>query len=384
MVVVSHPTVNVFNRALVEALDREGLLEVFHTTLAVGRRSVQVDSARVRQHWCRETARLIMQRVGLRSWVRAEGCPFSVDAIYRSLDRVVSQNLAGAPAVYAYEDGALETFRTAKELGMTRFYELPIAYFETVQRLLREEAERLPAWAATLGAPDDSADKLDRKAEELRLADFVICPSTFVQQSLPAGIKSVVAEFGSPNLGPVEKRMGRRSLRVLFAGSMTQRKGLADVFAAMRLLGRADVELVVMGSPVVSLDFYRREWPHFRHEPPRPHSAVLDLMNECDVLVLPSIVEGRALVQQEALSRGLPLLVTANAGGEDLVEEGVTGWLVPIRSPERIAERIDWLVDHRDSLPDMQRAARRMAADRSWDAYTAKILGVIQQTERNR
>ena len=56
-------------------------------------------------------------------------------------------------------------------------------------------------------------------------------------------------------------------------------------------------------------------------------------MKAHDALVLPSIVEGRALVQQEALACRLPIIVTPNAGGEDLVEEGITGHLVPIRSP---------------------------------------------------
>ena len=59
-------------------------------------------------------------------------------------------------------------------------------------------------------------------------------------------------------------------------------------------------------------------------------------MMEHDALVLPSIVEGRALVQQEALSCGLPIIVTPNAGGEDLVEEGKTGHIIPIRSPQSI------------------------------------------------
>ena len=64
--------------------------------------------------------------------------------------------------------------------------------------------------------------------------------------------------------------------------------------------------------------------------------------------MLPSIVEGRALVQQEALSCGLPIIVTPNAGGEDLVEEGITGHLVPIRSPEKIAEAISSLLADRN------------------------------------
>ena len=60
---------------------------------------------------------------------------------------------------------------------------------------------------------------------------------------------------------------------------------------------------------------------------------VREIMKEHDALILPSIIEGRALVQQEALSCGLPIIVTPNAGGEDLIEKGITGYIVPIRSP---------------------------------------------------
>jgi glycosyltransferase involved in cell wall biosynthesis len=95
------------------------------------------------------------------------------------------------------------------------------------------------------------------------------------------------------------------------------------------------------------------------------------------VLALPAIVDGRALVQQEALACGLPLLVTPNAGGDDLVEEGETGFLVPIRSPKVLAERIAGLADHRARLPGMSRLARRKAAETGWARYEALIREVV-------
>jgi glycosyltransferase involved in cell wall biosynthesis len=162
---------------------------------------------------------------------------------------------------------------------------------------------------------------------------------------------------------------------------MSQRKGLADLFEAFRMLRREDIELVVMGAPVAPMEFYRAQSVHFIHEPPRPHEAVLQLMLNCDVLALPSIVEGRALVQQEALSCGLPLLVTRNAGGEDLVEEGRTGFLVPARDPAALAGRIAWLADHRGALPEMRVAAQRKAAEYPWTRYTSAIIDAIH--ERN-
>src|SRR5207253_10260061 len=72
-------------------------------------------------------------------------------------------------------------------------------------------------------------------------------------------------------------------------------------------LFRSAVELVVMGSTLRSLSWYRDQFPDFTYEPPRPHREVLRLMHSCDIFVLPSIVEGRALAQQEAMACGLPL-----------------------------------------------------------------------------
>ncbi len=380
MILLSHPTVNAFNRALAEALHRAGKLAAFHTTISFGRRSLAIPRKSLRFHPWPEMGRLILQRLGFRAALRSG--PLSVDAVYRSLDAAVARHLGDARAVYAYEDGALETFWAARGRGLPRFYELPIAYWETVHRLLREEAERLPDWAFTLGAPDDSPEKLARKTEELTLADLVVCPSRFVQNSLPPSAPSIVAEFGSPPVSALSARAATGPLRVLFAGSMTQRKGLADVFAALRILQRKDIELVVMGAPVAPHEFYRKQYPDFRYEPPRPHAQVLALMSTCDVLVLPSIVEGRALVQQEALSCGLPLLVTPNAGGEDLIEPGVNGWLVPIRQPEALAERLAWFGEHRPLLPEMRAAARRKAAEITWESYTRKIIAALESVQR--
>ena len=387
MITVSHPTGNQFVRALLTELHRAGTLDVFFTTISTGsgRRQYDLPREKIRTRPFREIVRLAAQRLGARVLTAHETGWASADAVYRDLDKAVARWVAAHPGsggVYCYEDGALETFRAAKRAGKIAVYELPIAYWETSRQLLLEEAERLPQWEPTLFATRDSEEKFGRKSEELAHADLVVCPSRFVRESLPpeARSKCIVAEFGSPAPPPrTLQHPGGPRLRVLFAGTMSQRKGLADLFAAMKMLGRSDVELVVMGSPVVPLSFYRAEYDAFRYEPTRSHSAVLDLMSACDVLALPSIVEGRALVQQEAMSRGLPLLVTTHAGGEDLIEEGKTGFLVPIRSPSAIAEKIAWFADHRNLLPMMRDAAQQKAASYTWAAYAGKILQAIRR-----
>ncbi|HKO81284.1 MAG TPA: glycosyltransferase family 4 protein, partial [Chitinophagaceae bacterium] len=168
-------------------------------------------------------------------------------------------------------------------------------------------------------------------------------------------------------------------LRVLYVGSMGQRKGLGDLFAAMRLLNNPNIELVVMGSLLAPLEFYRREYPNFTYEPGRPYEQVLALMKTCDVFCLPSIVEGRALVMQEAMSQGLPLIITPNTGGADLIEEGKTGFLVPIRSPQAIANKLCWFLENRSQVSEMGQMAQRHAAKYTWDNYGFNVTTAIKK-----
>src|SRR6267143_6071004 len=380
MVLLTNPFSNANVRAVLDALSRAGLLARFVTTLGWSQNSYPILTAKMRGrlrrnyalpedkidiHPFRESVRLLAGFLRARGLTAHESGWASTDRVWQSLDREAARRLrhgeygSDVRAVYAYEDCAERLFATARDLGLKRVYDLPIAYWETSQRLLREEAQRYPDWEPTLGATRDSEGKLSCKTRELALAELVICPSRFVLESLPAEVRAkkhcLVAPFGSPVAKSNERSTTRSAgpLRVLFVGALTQRKGLADLFAAMKLVDSKEIELVVMGSLLRPLAWYREQFPRFLYAPPRPHREVLRLMRSCDVFVLPSIVEGRALVQQEAMVCGLPLIVTRNAGGEDLIVEGKTGFLVPAGSPAAIAEKIEWFVQNAARLPAM-------------------------------
>ena len=222
MILLSHPTGNEFVRHLLHAFDRAGMLGEFWTTVSwnpnslinralptrlreiLQRRSFP-ESISSRTHVVpfREMVRLFGGAIGATS--KHETGWFSADAILRDLDRKVADRLRKidhCDAVYAYEDAAFESFETARDRGFKRIYDLPIAYWETSQRLLGEEAERYPDWEPTLGGTRDSDEKLSRKTQELDLAQLVVCPSGFVLESLPAAVRTqkqcIIAPFGSP------------------------------------------------------------------------------------------------------------------------------------------------------------------------------------------
>ncbi len=411
MLVVSHPTGNTFSKALLAQIVRENLEFKFFTTMNFSdtslllscvpsslkvellRRSFPINRNCVKTRPFKEFIRLISRKYGINFLTSHETGYACVDAVYQDIDRYLDEYLQKAnrvrsiKVVYCYEDGAFRTFSRAKEQGITCFYDLPIAYWETGLLLLKQEAERYPLWEPTLIGTRNSQAKLNRKTNELMLADFVVCPSKFVRDSLPHELvenkKVIVSEFGSPRLDLPHRNFKcldkNIPLRVLFVGSMTQRKGLADIFAAFKLLNRPDIELVILGSLKASLEFYRQEYPNFKYYPPRPHSEVLQVMASCDIFLFPSIVEGRALVQQEAMISGLPLITTYNAGADDLIEEGVTGFLVPIRSPRSIAEKLAWFADNREAIPMMSSAAFERAKALTWESYSRKIISEIKK-----
>ena len=386
--VVSHPTGNTFVRALLEELYQRELLSSYFTTLGAGKKSnawlkklfsrrlYNIPDKKIRRYWLPEIFRLL-------EGGNQEKKRKSADNIYKLLDLKVSSNLCNLQVniLHSYEDGSFESFQKAKKLGIRCSYELPIAHWRTVRSLLSKEAERYPEWEPTLESTRESEDKLFRKEEELRLADRITCPSNFVLDSIPNEIKDTkpcqISPFGSPRFQLPKKALARKDrsqLRLLFVGSMSQRKGLADLFEAMKLLHGEPVELTILGQPSLPLEFYRQKLSTFKYIPPCSNLEVRKIMQLHDALIIPSVIEGRALVQQEALACGIPVIATRNAGGEDLIEEGLTGYLIPVNSPEKIAEKVLLLFDKRDYLADMRQVCYRKAREYSWHNYAKKII----------
>jgi len=200
MILLAHPIGNANVRAVLRALDEAGLLAKFVTALGwsdasplvqglppnlrsqMARRSYELPHYQIKVFPVREVVRLLAQKMDQQWLVEHESGWASIDRVWREIDKFAADSLRkshqkqGIHGVYAYEDCAARLFETAAEIGVRRIYDLPIAYWQTAQRLLREEARRYPEWEPTLGGTRDSEEKLARKTRELDLAELVICP----------------------------------------------------------------------------------------------------------------------------------------------------------------------------------------------------------------
>ena len=412
MILFSHPIGNENVREALVAFDRAGMLSEFWTTISWDPKSTVnrmlppslrelfsrrcfPESIRSRTHTApiREALRLFAAGAGFSS--RHETGSLSIDAVFRELDEKVAQRLRkidpssrgdGAASnvctVYAYEDGALQSFRAACDRNFQRIYDLPIGYWKVGQRIFTEEAEREPEWASTLTGTLDSTAKLARKDDELRLATRVIVASSFTKQTLaesPCTAKIEVVAYGAPLAVSREIAKSSGQLKVLFAGSLGQRKGLSYLLKAIELL-KGEVELTLLGRKVAAgcapLESAVRT---HRWLPSLSHGAVLREMRDHDVLVLPSLFEGFGLVILEAMAQGTPVITTNHTAGPDVIEDGVDGFIVPIRSAEVIVEKLDLLARDRERLMSMKSAAQRKAQSFRWESYRDGLVRVARE-----
>lgn len=93
------------------------------------------------------------------------------------------------------------------------------------------------------------------------------------------------------------------------------------------------------------------------------------LFDECHLFILSSVTaysgdqEGQGLVLQEAQAMGLPVLSTHHNGIPEGVMDGESGFLVPERDVEALAERLEFLINHPEIWPEMGRAGRRFVEE---------------------
>jgi glycosyltransferase involved in cell wall biosynthesis len=400
MVVISHPTGNQNVRQALLALQEASLLDRFHTTVywnakwkinsllpggvraELNRRTYPLTPRnRIHVTPVREAARLISQKLGIDAPSAA-----SVLSIGHELDRITARTvLARNPkAVYAYEGVALQTFQQAKKQGITCIYELPSGYWHYEIELAREEAALRPEYADTLAKLKDSPEHLRSKDQELELADYIVVPSRHVQRTLARlnldSAKVSVIPYGANESGSAMRRPGRsnnQKLRVLYVGALTQRKGIGYLLDAVKSLGAA-IEFTIIGHKVGTAKPIEEATANHRWLPSVPHQTILAEMAAHDVLVLPSLSEGFALVIGEALSRGLPVITTLNSGGEEIVREGQDGFFVPIRSSVAIAEKLELLIQDPDLLDHLSASAAQRARELSWTTYRAMISQTIR------
>ncbi|KJD34635.1 glycosyl transferase family 1 [Tamlana nanhaiensis] len=409
-IIISHPTSNQNNRAAVKGLYSAGILENFHTTLATfpggffdnlskfnafkdfSRRRFDIElKPYTKTHNIGEAGRILASKFGVNSLISKKTGVFSIDNMYTNLDKRVAQQIKEkcVDAIYAYEDGAFYSFNQAKKCNVKCLYDLPIGYWKYAIKLLQDQISIWPEWAPTLTGFSDSQEKLSRKDAELAMADRIFVASSFTAESLKeydGNLAPVeVIPYGFPKaISTRSYSIKNRPLKLLFVGGLSQRKGIANMFAAVEKLGN-NVELTVVGGKI-SDDCKPLNNALTKHNyiPSLPHDKVLELMRHNDVLLFPSLFEGFGLVITEAMSQGTPVITTNRTAGPDLIKHNVNGWLIDAGSTQALQECLENLIKNPKQVADAGKAALETAKKRPWSVYGDELAAAILRSDNSK
>ena len=313
---------------------------------------------------------------------------YLIDRVYANLDAHTAQHhLHNIDAIYAYEDEAATTFEVAKQQGICCLYDLPIPYYQTSQRIQAEEAERFPELKSAVAAIQEPAWKLERKQQEVELADHIFVASSMTERSLleigiPAN-KITVIPYGAPIDYFQPQPKPDTPFRVIYAGRLSPRKGAHYLLSAWKDLNFPQAELMIVGSNMMPPDWFASYQDCCRLVSSVSHMDLNQYYSAANVLVFPSLVEGFGLVLTEAMACGIPVITTPNTAGPNLITDGVEGFIIPIRDVDALKEKLEWCYRHPDALADMGQAARRRAEALSWGHYRQQLVDSVKPLWHN-
>jgi len=288
--------------------------------------------------------------------------------------------------IHTWPSGALQTLKTATRLGIPTVLERPNAHTRFAMEVVQKECERL---GVSLPADHEHAyreDVLRREEAEFLLADRLLCPSdfvvrTFLEQGFPRE-KLVRHQYGfdEKRFYPGNMQSDRKNgLTMLFVGVCAVRKGVHYALEAwLRSPAHKDGKFLIAGE---FLPEYAEKLSSMLSHPTVQvlghRTDVPELMRKTDILVLPSIEEGSALVTSEARGSGCVLLVSEGAGA--ICRHMENALVHSVGDVKALSEHITMLHEDRALLERLREASLSTVSEITWKAAGVKLLQVYQK-----
>jgi glycosyltransferase involved in cell wall biosynthesis len=303
--------------------------------------------------------------------------------VARRLERLVGE----IDVIHVWPFGALRTLETAARLGIPAVLERPNAHSRYAYSVVAEECERI---GVTL--PPGSEHRLDenvlaREEAEYNAAYRLLCPSDFVVGTfLERGFapeKLVRHQYGyDPGIygsDPAHVRGGDHGLTVLFAGLCAVRKGLHFALEAW-LCSPAHKQGKFLIAGEFLPEYAQKLAPMLSH----PSVEVLghrddlpQLMRNSDIVVLPSIEEGSALVTSEARGSGCVLLVSEAAGA--ICEHNVDALVHRVGDVDTLTQHFAMLHQDRGLLDRLRLESLRTLHEITWQSAGCRLLKAYEE-----
>ncbi len=275
-------------------------------------------------------------------------------------------------------------FSSAKNIKCLKILERGSTHIEFQDKILHEEY-----LIQNIKPKFISKYIIEKEKKEYELADYIMVPSEFAKKTfLEKGfnenkiIKNSygvdLEEFKPDNL----IRNSESKFRIIYTGTVSVRKGIMYLLEVFDDLKLENTELLIVGNIEEDLNKVLKKYKSNKKiifKKSVKQSELKKFYDISHVFVTCSIEEGLSMVQIQAMSSGLPVICTINSGGQEIVNEGVDGFVLPIRDKARLKDKILFLYYNRNICIEMGKKAQKKAFKHfSWEKYGQRAITIYQ------
>lgn len=206
-------------------------------------------------------------------------------------------------------------------------------------------------------------------------------------EALPNGVNVDEFNLSKDEVERVRGKYGLNETMVMFAGTVTPRKGIEYLIKAGEILKDENAFFLIVGNTNLDKEYAKRVMDYAKENNVKakftgfiPYNDLKALYSACNIFVLPSLEEGFGVVLTEALASGKPLIGSKVGGIPMQIRDGWNGFLVEAVNEKQLAEKIKYLIDHPEESARMGRNSRKLAEEEfDWRKITEKYLGVYEE-----
>lgn len=222
---------------------------------------------------------------------------------------------------------------------------------------------------------------IEDRQEEINLSNYFFVASNFVKRSLIYSgtdeSKIKVIPYGANVHSDSVKNSVHKPLKFIFVGNVNYNKGIPYLLRAISEL--QDCTLTIVGAYDKNAEYIK---PYIDN--PKVTfvgSVIFDKVRyyyeNADVFVIDSFAEGMAQVGIEAMACGLPIICSENSGVNDIVIDGVSGFVIPCGDLDALKEKMQWFIDHNDKILQMGEFAKVTAEKYTWEEYEKRVSSAL-------
>ncbi len=305
---------------------------------------------------------------------------FDIDLITSNLfDYKASKSIdfKNIDIIVGWSSFSLKSFEIAGKSDCVKILERGSSHIEFQKETLKEEYDLVG-----LNSNLPSSKMIDKEKKEYDLSDYICVPSEFSKKSfLKKGLsenKIIKIPYGVDlnNFFLPDFKKNNTHFNIICVGAISVRKGVIYLVRAFNELNLKNCKLTLIGE--IERDFAKILKPHLNDNieiiKPVSQNSLRTFYNQASVFVTCPVEDGFGMVILQAMACGLPVITTNNAGGSEIIDDGIDGYIIPIRDKEKLKEKLLFLYQNKSALSLMGKKAEHKAQSSfSWENYGEKI-----------